>query len=47
MGNMVLAERIRVNACVAAGEMEFAVNRLGCAAAQSDRAHGGAPFRPA
>jgi hypothetical protein len=33
-GNMVLAERIRVNACVAASEIEFAVNRLGCAAQQ-------------
>ena len=33
-GNMVLAERIQVNACVAVSEIEFAVNSLGCAARQ-------------
>jgi hypothetical protein len=33
-GNMALAERIRVNACVASSEFLFAFNQLGCAARQ-------------
>jgi hypothetical protein len=33
-GNMVLAERIQVNACVATSEIMFAIDDLGCAAQQ-------------